>query len=158
VIPAELVPFLQSGLSLLVGTSSSDLRPTCCRAVGLVVAPDGANVTVFVPDATARKTLANLHQNPRAAITASQPDSHRTVQLKGQVARLRLAEPELQSTVVAYVEAFGKRVDIVGMPRSRVAQLSAWPAWAIELRLEGLFVQTPGPRAGQLLSVENPGA
>jgi hypothetical protein len=82
------------------------------------------------------------------------PESHRTVQLKGRVTAIRLAEPELQHTTERYLELFGRRVDFIGMPRSRVAQVSAWPAWSIDVRIEGLFIQTPGPRAGQLLSAE----
>lgn len=150
-IPAELFDFLHSGLSALIGTCDPSLRPACCRAVGVVIHEGGTTMTVFVPDATAERTIANLRHSGHLALTMCRPENHRSVQLKGRVTSLRMALPTERATVERYIDAFADSVDAVGMPRSRAHQLSSWPAWAIELTVEQLFTQTPGPRAGMPL-------
>ncbi len=153
-IPAELIDFLQSGLSALVGTCDASLRPACCRAVGVVVHEGGERVTVFVPEAAGRQTLANLRDNGRVALTVSRPLTHRTVQMKGRVIAMHKALETERASVAGYIEAFGACVDAIGMPRARVAQVASWPAWAVEFRVEDLYTQTPGPRAGKPLCAE----
>lgn len=153
-IPAELVTFLQSGLSAIVGTCGTSLRPVSCRAVGVVVHEGCERVTLFVPEATGQRTIANLRENAQIALTLSKPMTHRTVQVKGRVTALRKALAAERAMVESYVEAFGECVDAVGMPRARVRGMATWPAWAIEFSVEQLFTQTPGPRAGQPLCPE----
>ncbi len=153
-IPPELVHFLESGLSALVGTCDSSLRPTCCRAVGVVVRDGGSRVTVFVPEVVGAKTVADLRENPRLALTLSHPMTHRTIQLKGRVDAVRVAAPEERAVVSRYLEALARSVGTVGMPRGRVAQLTHWPAWALDFTVADLFTQTPGPRAGKPLCPE----
>jgi hypothetical protein len=153
-IPAELIHFLQSGLSALVGTCDAALRPACCRAVGVVVHEGGERMTLFVPEVAGARIIANLHENRHVALTMSHPTSHRTVQMKGSVTELRKALSTERVIVTRYVEAFAAHVDDIGMPRARVHQVAAWPAWAVEFEVEHIYTQTPGPRAGKPLNAE----
>jgi len=36
----------------------------------------------------------------------------------------------------------------IGVPRRLVRNVTRWPAFAIEMRVEHVFEQTPGPNAG----------
>jgi hypothetical protein len=153
-IPAELIDFLQSGLSALVGTCDASLRPACCRAVGVVVHEGGERMTLYVPEVAGARVIANVDENRRVALTMSHPTSHRTIQMKGPVTELRKALAPERAIVTRYIEAFAAHVDFIGLPRARVHQVAAWPAWAVEFKVEQLYTQTPGPRAGKPLSAE----
>jgi hypothetical protein len=67
-IPSELAEFLESGISVLVGSHDARLVPEAVRAVGARIEGSGQELTVFVPDATAGRSLANLRENGRAAV------------------------------------------------------------------------------------------
>ena len=105
-IPAELFDFLHGGLSTLVGTCDASLRPACCRAVGVVIHEGGTTMTVFVPEATGERTIANLRETGRAALTMCRQDNHRSLQIKGRVASLRKALATERATIERYIAAF----------------------------------------------------
>ncbi len=63
-LPAELVTFAESGVSLLVGTASATLEPDCVRVFGVRVWPDARKLTVIVPAVTGATSIANLRATP----------------------------------------------------------------------------------------------
>lgn len=150
-IPPELVPFLESGLSTLIGTRDASGLPECLRAVGVRVLPDRACVRVYLPVATAARTVANLRDNGRIALALSMPPTDRTVQLKGQVRALREAVEGDRSELDALFASFVAHLAAVGLPSRVTQRIARWPAWAVDVAVEEIFVQTPGPRAGSRL-------
>ena len=142
---------LEPGTSILVGTVDASGWPSCCRGVALAVHPDREGVTVYVPVATAAETIANIASNGRVAVVSSEPVSHSTVQLKGRARGVRVAGEDEAETVEAH---FGRLVDVldsVGLPRGISRTVTRWPAFAVDLAVEAIFEQTPGPRAGTLV-------
>lgn len=113
-------------------------------------------MTLFLARTLAGPTLANAAINPRIAVQVSQPLDHRTLQLKGALLRTRDALPEERAYVQRFVEELAAAVDQVGMPRERVVRMSHWPAVALEVRIEAIYLQTPGPGAGQPLAGRAP--
>ena len=73
----------------MVGTRDASLMPECTRAwgirVGTIVAPSRSP---FV-QAFAGKTLENLRENGRIAVTCTRPTDHITCQLKGRVRSMK---------------------------------------------------------------------
>jgi hypothetical protein len=104
-----------------------------------------------LPTATASRTLSNLGENPRIAVTVSLPRTHRTLQLKGGVVNARPARDDERPLVERRFAEFAACVEEVGVSPWVTATVTRWPCWAVEFRVEDLFVQTPGPRAGQPL-------
>lgn len=147
-ISDEIAEFLAQGVSLLVATCDAARRPEAIRAVGLRTAPDRQHVTVYLPEATSARTRANLLVNDRIALVASYPLDHRSLQLKGTVKRVALAEPRELPWLEEYLDKFGGVVEVIGMPFEIVRMVSHWPAFALEIQIRELFVQTPGPGAG----------
>lgn len=148
----DLVTFMESGLSLMIGTRGPDYMPETVRGVGIRVWPDRLGVTVFVPAANGARTVANLRDNGRIAITESLPQTHETLQLKGTVTGIRdAAEPE-RDLVDAYLAAFSDVVGYCGMSKNITLRLVNWPAVAIDVAITELYTQTPGPDAGQPMS------
>ena len=149
----ELAEFVQSGVALQVGTRDASLVPEAVRGVGLRVTPDGMRVTVFVPVATGARTIANLTDNGRIAICCSRIADHRTLQLKGR-ARVRPATEEERATVDHYRAGLAENLAYFGLPRRLGYRIAAWPSHAIEVEVQGVWEQTPGPGAGRALAVE----
>jgi hypothetical protein len=151
-IPPELVDFFEGGVSVLMGTCDANLKPEGTRAVGAVVAPDRAHITVFLNEANSERTLANLAVNPRAAICFTRPIDHRTVQVKGRVLTVRRTLDSEKPRLDRYLSAFVEALYLVGVTRATAGRIAYWPSMAVEITVEDLFHATPGPGAGGRLS------
>lgn len=148
----EIAAFLTQGVSLLVGTCDANGGPESMRAVGVDVQPDRRHLTIYLPEATSRETRTKLLDHPRIALLASYPLDHRSLQLKGTVKRLGVADDAALASIQRYLETFAHVLEGVGMPSGVVHSISHWPAFAVEFEVEELFVQTPGPGAGARLA------
>jgi hypothetical protein len=151
VLPAKGASFLESGLTLVVGTRGADLRPDCAFAIGLRVHPGRRRITVFLPERPAARTIENLRANGAVAVTASRPIDLETLQLKGRAVQIAAAPDGDHPFVLAYRDALAEQLEAVGHPKSVTRRLVAWPCVAVEIEIEAVFEQTPGPRAGAVL-------
>lgn len=153
-ITAELVQFVQSGVSILVGTRDRDLVPEACRGMGARVRRVRENeheITVFLPEATNARTLANLRDNGRIAVCFSRAHDHRSVQFKGRLVAMEPAVDGDRQTVDAYRGAIAHAWGEVGFPPRITMRVANWPCTAVRFAVESTFVQTPGPGAGERL-------
>ncbi len=107
-IRAELKAFLESGVSVVVGTRDANLVPEITRAWGLLVSKDWKSITLCVPLATSQKTFDNLTGNGQMTVCCSLPTSYKTVQLKGQC--VKTADPSRAdlAAVERHRKAFGR--------------------------------------------------
>jgi len=142
---------LDPGMSLLVGTVDADGAPSCCRAVGLASNDDLATVTVYLPLATSQRIIQDVATTHRIAVAATHVIDHCSVQLKGTASTARLARQDEAPVITEWLDAFSSVLDAVGVPRRVTLSLNHWPAFAVEMRVDQLFEQTPGPNAGSQL-------
>ena len=149
-IPSELVEFLESGISILVGTRDAHLRPEFARGIGARIHPGGSELTVWIAASTAELTLANVRDNARLAVCFAAID-HRSFQFKGRAIDVRDAHPDERAIVERYRAAIALHWGQVGMPPRLTHRMIVWPAHALTLRVESVFQQTPGPGAGAAL-------
>jgi hypothetical protein len=147
-LPAELAEFVQGGVSINTGTVSPDLVPESVRAVGVRVWPCACKLTVFLPKSTAEFAIENMRASKRVAVTMSQVETYRTVQVKGSVLAIREANEDDREVIERYAAAFRKSLAWIGLPEGVTRGLSIWPAWAIDQEIVHVFSQTPGPMAG----------
>jgi len=156
-IRAELKAFLESGVSVVVGTRDANLVPEITRAWGLLVSKDWKSITLCVPLATSQKTFDNLTGNGQMAVCCSLPTSYKTVQLKGQC--IQTADPNRVdlAAVARHRKAFGDLNKRIGIQHQRSEsfwrrELETSPL-LVKLRFvpEQIFDQTPGPEAGSPL-------
>ena len=156
-INARLKTFLESGVSIVVGTRDADLVPEITRAWGLLVSKDRKSLSFCVPLATSEKTLNNLAGNGQVAVCCSLPTNYKTVQLKGQC--IEIVDPGRAdlAAVERHRVAFGRLNVSIGFPRERSETF--WrrelesSEGLVKLRFvpEQIFDQTPGPDAGSPL-------
>ncbi len=150
--PEELQRFTRRGLTIMVGTVDADGFPACCRASALQGNQDFTRLTVFLPVATAQQTVANIATTRRLAVVASSPPDHATVQFKGWSLAVRLASPEEAELIRAQASRFAEVVTTLGVPPAVTGKINRLPAYAVEMSLEVIYDQTPGPKAGSALS------
>ncbi|HEY3255920.1 MAG TPA: hypothetical protein VGJ91_18305, partial [Polyangiaceae bacterium] len=85
VLTAELVEYMESGVSLLVGSRDAALRPASARGFGVEIDRVSCTATVFLPASGADVTLNNLRDNGQIALTFSRGFDHRSLQVKGGI-------------------------------------------------------------------------
>ncbi len=148
VILPELVGFCEGGVSLLLGTRDASNRPACARLVGARVWPERDRVTVLVPEVPGARVLANLRDNGLVAITFVRPIDARGMQVKGRCAAVRAATDDERALAERYRASLAESLFGVGMHQARVVRLRVEPLAAVDVLVEQVFQQTPGPTAG----------
>jgi hypothetical protein len=142
---------LEPGVSVIVGSVDSEGNPACCRAVGLRSEDSCATVTVFVPVATSKETMANVASTRRLAVVTTHPISHCATQFKGTVERTRPAREDEEAFIVEHFGGFGGVLNTIGYPLRVTRSVTHWPAFALEVRVDEIYEQSPGPKAGTRL-------
>lgn len=156
-IDDPLKAFLESGVSVLLGTRDSGLNPEITRGWGPRVSRDRTSIRLCVPLATSRKTLENLEENGLIAVAFSLPTSYKTIQLKGRF--IETVEPNATDlrAVERHREAFCSLNEELGVARHLLdsfwqAEVATSPILvAIRFHPDEIFDQTPGPKAGSRL-------
>jgi hypothetical protein len=144
--------FAGGGVAVIVGTVDADGVPTCCRGVAVAMRDDFETITVYVPVVTAQETVANVATTRRLAVSCAHPLTHESVQIKGVTRGVRLAPPSDEAFVRQRMEQFGAVLEAIGLSRHVFAGIACWPAFAIEVSVEQVFDQTPGPKAGAAIA------
>jgi hypothetical protein len=142
---------LEPGVSVIVGSVDALGNPACCRAVGLKTEDDLATVTVFVPTATGQETVANVAATRRLAVVTTHPISHCATQLKGTIESTRLARSDEEAFISEHFGSFGGVLNAIGYPPRLTRAVVRWPAFALVMRVEEIYEQSPGPKAGTRL-------
>ncbi len=148
-LDAALTEFLTSGLILGAASRDDRLVPEVVRPFGIRVEPGGEEVTLFLASTLAGQMRRNLESNRRLALVASNPQDNRSIQLKGPVLQIRTAHEDERPVMDQYRARLARNLEPLGVPRSFVLHAQIWPALAIRFRIESMFLQTPGPAAGQ---------
>lgn len=151
---ARIKRSLEPGTSILVGTVDPRGFPACCRGIALTSTDDLTTARVYVPIATSHETIANIATTNRITIVACHPVEHETVQIKGIVTATQLAGEAESPLVRDRLAQFGTALNKIGIPPRVTRTIGCWPAFAIDVRVEDIFEQTPGPNAGVRLTRE----
>ena len=153
-IPQKLVDFVQGATLHFVGSRDARLRPMFSWAFGATVDAAQGAITFYVPDAEGAETLSNFEDNGMVALTVSDAATHETYQFKGPCLSMRpSAEKDTaiqdihRSKVISHLEP-------LGYPSAILNGFTIYPSTAVTFKVEDVFVQTPGPGAGNKLDLE----
>ena len=135
-------------MSLFVGTVSPDGLPAGCRAIAATSPDRLKTITVYLPMATSRDVVTNIAATKRLAIVGTFPPDHSTMQLKGTTTAVRLAADDEAEFLRYRIEKFADVLHAIGIPRHVARAINHWPAFAVDMKVEEVFEQTPGPNAG----------
>lgn len=148
-IPDSVVALLQTGISVMIGTRDASLMPECTRAWGIHIAGDRRTVTIFLSKAIAGKTIQNLRENGKLAVTCTRPTDHITCQLKGQVRSMKPVTSVDRETSKRWHREFMAELTAIGVPSTLCEAWIAEPTVAVKMTVTDVFDQTPGPGAGK---------
>ena len=148
-LPPELHALLEGPSIMYLATRNAALEPLSALAFGLQAARDGRELTLFLPAVLSAPTLANLRDNGQMALTLVRPSDHRAVQIKGTWLGERRTSDDDRAFLTRYRDEMLQEMGMVGVPRSRWRRLAWWPSVALRMEIRDVFVQTPGPSAGQ---------
>jgi len=122
--------------------------------VPATVDAEQGTITFYVPDAEGAKTLSNFKDNGMVALTVSDAATHETYQFKGPCLGMRPSEDKdtaiqdiHQSKLISYLGA-------LGYPEEVLTGFTIYPSTAVTFKVEDVFVQTPGPGAGNKVGFE----
>jgi hypothetical protein len=158
-IDEELAAFLEAGQSLHVASRGEDLASRLDRAIGCRVSADRRRVTVLVLASHCGAMIEDYGRNGAIAFVASQPSTHRTVQLKGEDARAEPPGPGDRALVLRQGDAFARDLVSLGYPECLprlLVDADPQDIVAITFTPRQAFVQTPGPGAGAPLAARTP--
>jgi hypothetical protein len=156
-ITAELKAFLERGASVMVGTRDAACVPELVRAWGPRVSRDRRSVSVCVAMAAGAKTIDNLRDNGRLAVTFALPANSNAIQVWGRCIETGEARRQDLAAVQKHRDAFARVNEGLGVPRPFIEalwkrELAGSPVMlTIWFAAEQIFNQTPGPDAGSLL-------
>ena len=156
-IPAELTAFLERGASVMVGTRDAACVPELVRAWGPRISRDRRSVSVCVAVAVGARTLDNLRDNGRLAVTFALPANSNAIQMWGRCIGTGEAKPQDLTAVEEHRDAFARVNEGLGVPRPFIEalwqrELAGSPVMrTIRFAAEQIFNQTPGPDAGSRL-------
>lgn len=146
-IEPEVTELIESPCSLIVASVDADGLPDAVRGWGVhVLGPDRVRVLLA---ANAERTLANLADGGRIALTAAHFITLVSWQLKGRAISIEASSPADRIRFDAYC---ARCIQILheseGSPEAVIARLIPAGVVACELLVEQVFDQTPGPGAG----------
>jgi hypothetical protein len=154
-IPDRVVEVLHGPAWIQIGSRDEVLRPAHTMAVGAMVHDDRQTVTVFIPTARSGRVLRDLRENGRIALGVALA-SHEAYQLKGTYVSSRATDEvdraRQEARRVALLESALEAGYPEAIARPLTLGLAYTPGVAITFRAEEVFLQTPGPGAGTLLS------
>ena len=150
----EPVDLLQGPISVAVGSSDAQRRPHFTRGMGVRPGDAPEALVLLIPKVAASRLLADVGENPTIACTLAHMGTFETRQLIGRVDGVSDATDD----DVARAEATrAKAAELLGQffgPGTGAGWLRyvAHPAVAVRLRVEHVYDQTPGSRAGARLA------
>lgn len=149
-VSSELAEFIETGVAMLGASRGDDLVPEAFRVWGAFVADDGRLRVLISSDAG--RTLDNVRDNGQIAVTFTDIQSFRSVQMKGAV--VGGVEPAGTADLEhlrRYHERFCARLVAIGHPRALGERLRPFAVFGAWVNVDQLYDQTPGSVAGARL-------
>jgi len=154
VLDAATAAFICGGISINAASARPDAVPSMARATGCRIAGDGRTVTLLFASTPAAALIDDLRRSGAIAAVFSEPSTHRTLQLKGNDARLVPPAAGDAALALDYARRFNESLVRLGYPGEVLQAVLAHEAddlVAVEFTPLSAFSQTPGPGAGEPL-------
>lgn len=146
---SELTSMIEDGAGLVIGTVGADGEPRATRAWSAVVVDPAAcrlRVLIGADDAA---TAANLSEGALVALTGANVRTFQSVQLKGRIVAVEEANPADLDNARVQIDRFLQRVhETDGNPIESLRRMLPIEVAMVEMVVDEMFDQTPGPEAG----------
>lgn len=152
-LSADLLAFVQKGISVSVASRDRRLVPSVSRALACVASEDGRQLRLLVVRSQAVELVRDLECCGAIAVGFTEPSTHRTLQIKGGDAALVTITPRDQEALARSEVAFGGQIEPLGFDQAYTRRLfSARPDDLVVIAFtpDKVYQQTPGRAAGAL--------
>jgi len=147
--------FILTGVSISLASCGRERLPSMSRGLGCKLIDGGRQVSIFIRRSQSEELLGNIRSSGRVANVFSLPSSNRTLQLKGDDARISPIAAEDLSIIESHIADFVIEVVPLGMSEAVVRAILAYQPGdlvAVTYSPSAAFSQTPGPKAGEPLA------
>jgi hypothetical protein len=149
---ARLIELIESHPSIIVGTCDRALVPTMSRCFGCRVLDGGVAIELVVSRWPGPKTLENIADTGRIAVTFTAPETFVSYQIKGRVTEWGDCTPADKALAATCIATIRQRLEGLGEPPHAVRPIfTPHGLYRITIAPEVVFLQTPGKNAGQQL-------
>lgn len=146
--------FIQGPVSISLASRDAARRTTIARGLSCRVSEARDQISILVCGARAAPLLAELRVDGWVAASYSLPATHETLQVKGRDARVEPALPGDEVLAATHRAAFATQIAVAGFTVAFTeALLHHEPGQLCWVRFTpaAVYMQTPGPRAGERL-------
>ena len=159
-IPGSIRGFLEEEATVAVaGTRDADNIPHVHRVSGWRVGEDDQTISCFIPADYTDGLISSLEGNGQFALTLEQLGSHKTYQFKGDYLDAKSAGDSKRRIAEAKRELLGSELNrLFGLPIEVGRAYLLPPDQVVRFKVREIFMQTPGPGAGQRLVPPEGGA
>ena len=159
-IDRHVIAFLKDRrVAVSIASRSDQCIPSVTRAIGYRVSADRRQFAIFVVARQSERLLADLRSTAQAAVVFTEPSTHKSVQVKGNDARITPLEEGDWPVINAYADDLVAEICPLGYPEPLIRKMTeCTPQQVVAVRFSptAAFGQTPGPRAGAALSEAKP--
>lgn len=151
----DVCDFLTGGISIMLASRNPQFVPSLARAKGCsVISRNPARLRILVSQAQAGELIDDIRSSGMISATFSVPSTHKSLQLKGNDARIAAMRDEDRPTLDRYLDQFAADIGGLGFSDEFTRAFFASPGdeVAIEFTPGESFEQTPGPSAGTRLA------
>jgi hypothetical protein len=152
-IPGKILAFLEDkGTVGVSGTRDRNLVPHIHYVSGWSVEPDGRTIRCSIAEPYTDHLMSSLDDNGQFSLTIEQIGSHETYQFKGDyIGSASLTDSDIAAHERSK-ERFAKVVNqVFGFPEDICRAYILRPSVVVRFIVREIFLQTPGPGAGQRL-------
>lgn len=160
-IPAKIIRFLEDRANLgFAGTRDAGLAPLGHRLSAWRVDVGGRTISTFMRPFWEARFLESLRDNGSIALTIGEIATHETYQIKGRYVNHRPVQPveiemadRLRERLARALLAHYQDERIVPFVRASIPT----PTLVVAIEVHEVFVQTPGPGAGERIAPPSDG-
>jgi hypothetical protein len=151
-VPGIIISFLNRATVAVAATRDEKLAPRVHRVSGWRVEPDQESMACFIPEAFTAGLRESLEGNGEFALTIEEIGPHETYQFKGKLLDIAPCSTADLQIFQKVRERFGSVVSaFYGVPEEICRAFVMRPTASVRFRVQAIYVQTPGPAAGQRL-------
>lgn len=151
-IDDALRSFMHGQVTQTAAAVDAGHRAAVARCAGVLVAPAGDRMQVMLSEWQWPQLVANLRLNGRMALTFMSPVSYVSYQVKGR-ATVEAPGPEERAASERYLAGMAALLPQLRLPSGGIRLVSSRELVVAALRVEEIYVQTPGPGAGRPLGM-----
>ncbi len=155
-LPASLIAFMQSGVSITVGSRDARHVPSIVRALACRVLEDRQTVRLWLCASHSRQLRLDCAASDMIAAVFSEVTTHRTYQVKGNsVSQLTSAAAD-HVIVDEHKNQFAHELAQIGFNRAfthGLMHVAQDDVVIVQFRAQTVYDQTPGPNAGQKVEI-----